>query len=167
MTIAEAKEKIKVEFCSIFTKDEVLSLLSLINNDSIKSQNVNLIAEGEVISTEVDEEIATADLREFKVHKHENIHMVVQNQENLPNPCKFIIQSSEEPHQTVYPGNEKNGWRIIEAGDDDSIYKYFGRNDLLYSEQNKSEHKSRWAIIQEEMKKKGITEIRVLVDPIK
>ena len=167
MTIKEAKEKIEAEFGSIFTKDEVLSLLNLLNNNSIKNQNDNVITEKEAISTNRELEIRNPECREIKVKKHDNIHIIVSREENLPNPCKFIIQNSEEPYQTVYPGNENDGWRIIEALDvNQGIYKYFSETDKLYSNQKNSNFSSRYLIIQEEMRKKGIEEICLIIFPI-
>jgi len=168
MTIKEAKEKIEAEFGSIFTKDEVMSLLSALDNNSIKNQNDNVITEKEAISTNREIEIRNPECREIKVKKHDNIHIIVSSEENLPNPCKFIIQNSQEPYQTVYPGDENDGWRIIEAVDvNQGIYKYFSETDKLYSNQKNSNFSSRYLIIQEEMRKKGIEEICLIICPIK
>ena len=81
MTIAEAKERITNEFCSLMTKDDVLRLLDSINDDDLERQNLELKIENKQPTKPELPEIAQINdgCIHFDVNDNESIHNKIIN----------------------------------------------------------------------------------------
>jgi hypothetical protein len=99
----------------------------------------------------------------FYVKVNESIHDVINLQPNLPNPCKFICTDSLNKNQIVYKSRNNQGWRTTGRKGSQDIYEYFNNSDTNYAKRNGFNFKSRWEIVQQEMKEKRIKKITVTI----
>ena len=172
MTIDEAKKRIEAEFCSLMTKKDVLRLLDSLENccdDEVIEEPT--VALNKLVTGKKKEELITTEgsCKKFFVPYDINrsIHDVVNEQGTLNilgnlahSPCKFLIYNSNDENNLVYPSKNNNGWRNTGNGNQD-IRTFFSAPD----ESAAGGRRSKYQIIREEMRSKGIKEITVLVCP--
>jgi hypothetical protein len=101
----------------------------------------------------------------FNVKVNESIHDVINLQPNLPYPCKFICTDSLNKNQIIYKSKNNQGWRTTGRKGSQNIYEYFNNSDTNYAKRNGFNFKSRWEIVQQEMKEKRIKKITVTICP--
>ena len=116
MTIDEAKNRIKAEFCSLMTKEDVLRLLDSLENccdDGVKIQiqdfekPIEPMILKSTIKDKSDSNKSTDKCITFSVHLNENIRDVVRRIENGPNniplgPCTVEIWNAADG-EPVWP----------------------------------------------------------------
>lgn len=172
MTIAQAKERIENEFCSLMTKKDLLRLLDELENcceDVVIEEHamtLDKLATGKkkegLITTE-------GSCKKFFVpyDKHKSINVVVNEKGTLNilgnlthSPCKFLIYNSNNEKELVYKSLNNYGWRNTGKGKQD-IRTFFSAPD----ESKAGGGRLKYKIIMEEMHSKKIKEITVLVCP--
>ena len=167
MTIAEAKERITNEFCSLMTKDDVLRLLDSINDDDLERQNLELKIENKQPTKPELPEIAQINdgCIHFDVNDNESIHNKIQEIGNLNYPCRFICKDSLNPAVIVYSARINAGWRTTGNGGAQNLMNYFLNTDAAYAEANHYNSIIRWEIIMAEMQRNNIARLTVTVCP--
>jgi len=146
MTIAEAKERIENEFCSLMTKKAVLRLLDSLENCC--DDGVELTKAKPII-----EEIKNANFEncvEFTVLSNQSVHTIIQGVV-LPNSQSYeiILFNSQNPHQRVFALNNGAPSRT--------------GNPRAYFSRVGGDGPARYIQIQREMIDNGINEITVRV----
>ena len=181
MTIAEAKERIKNEFCSLMTKEDVLRLLDSLENccedenkNGIQKLKDSIVPIVESNSFNPKENTYTTDLVsintklipkgcvEFEVTRYQDIKMIANTIPNLPKgPCKIELFYENREDVRIYINNKIRSIRDNNKPKKRTVFQYFDSPDTTHGNTKK------WLMVKNEMNatNKIIDKITVRVCP--
>ena len=177
MTIAQAKERIENEFCSLMTKKDVLRLLDELENccddenkigiQKLKDSIVPIVESNSFNPKEntnttnlvsINAKLIPKGCVEFPVTRYQDIRDIVNNYPNLPiGPCSIELFYENRKDVRLYINGKKRKIRTIER----TVFEYFDEPDTNNRDTKK------WLMVKNEMNatNKIIDKITVRVCP--
>ena len=182
MTIAEAKERIKNEFCSLMTKEDVIRLLDELENccedenkNGIQKLKDSIVPIVESNSFNPKENTNTTDLVsinaklipkgcvEFQVTRYDDIRDIANTFPHLPKgPCTIELFYENREDVRIYINNKIRNIRDNNKPKKRTVFQFFDSPDTAHGSTMK------WKMVQDEMNapNKIIDKITVRVCPV-